>query len=71
MAQWVKDPALLMLWLWLQQWHGFDPWPGNFRMLQVQPKKQNKQVRETQGTLKFATYFLSMQQKTFLFSDCL
>ena len=28
-------------------WHGFDPWPGNFFMLPVQPKKKiNKKVNE-------------------------
>ena len=45
-AQQVKDPALLLLWLWLQL--GFDPWPGNFYMLWAQPKKpkiQNKQKK--------------------------
>ena len=35
--QWVKDLALS-----LQQW-GFDPWPGNFCMLQAQPKKKRKE----------------------------
>ena len=29
MVQWVKDPALSPLWLWLPPWHGFNPWPGN------------------------------------------
>lgn len=29
MAQWVKDPALLLL------WYKFEPWPGNFHMLQA------------------------------------
>ena len=33
MAQWIKDPTLSQLWLWLQLQHGFDPWPGNFHML--------------------------------------
>ena len=33
MAQRVKDPT------WLQLWHRFSPWPGNFCILQVQPKK--------------------------------
>ena len=28
----VKDPVLTQL------WPGFDPWPGNFDMLQVQKK---------------------------------
>ena len=31
-AQWIK---YLALWL---QWLGFDPWPGSFCMLQMQPK---------------------------------
>ena len=30
MVQQVKDPELLLLWLWLLWWHGFDPWLGNF-----------------------------------------
>ena len=38
-AQWVKEPALSLPWLWLQLWHGFDPWPRNFCMLWIQPKK--------------------------------
>ena len=33
----VKDSALSLLWL------GFDPWPGNFCMLQAQPKKKKKE----------------------------
>ena len=32
MAQWVKDLALSLLWLWLQ-WRRFDPWPKKFHML--------------------------------------
>ena len=32
MAQWVKDLALSLLWHWLLQWHGFNPWPRNFHM---------------------------------------
>ena len=39
MAQWIKDLVSLQ-WLGLQLWHGFNPWPGNFRMLRVQPKKE-------------------------------
>ena len=35
-AQWVKDPALSLLWL------RFDPWPRNFRMLWMWPKHKNK-----------------------------
>ena len=40
MAQWVKALALSLLWLWLLLWLGFDPWPGKFCMLQVQPEKE-------------------------------
>ena len=36
MAQWVKDPALLLL------WHGFDSWPGNIHMPWAQPGKKKK-----------------------------
>ena len=28
-----KDLALSLLWLWLQPWHVFDPWPRNFYSL--------------------------------------
>ena len=34
MTQWVKDLLQLRSLLWCR----FDPWPGNFSMLQVQPK---------------------------------
>ena len=33
MAQWVKDPVMSLLWC------GFDPWPRNFHMPEVQGKK--------------------------------
>ena len=33
MTQWVKDPGLSLRWL------GFNPWPWNVHILQVQPKK--------------------------------
>ena len=39
-AQPVKDPVLSAL------WHGFDPWPRNFCMLQVQEKKKKKEEEE-------------------------
>ena len=41
-AQWVKDPALLLQWLWWLLWCGSDPWHGNFCMLQVRPKRKMK-----------------------------
>ena len=37
-AQQVKEPALSLQQLGSLLWHGFDPWPGNFCMLQLQSK---------------------------------
>ena len=34
LSQLVQDPALPPL------WHGFDPWPRNFRMPRAQPKRE-------------------------------
>ena len=47
LAQWVKDLALLQLQhrLWLQL--GLDPWPENFCMPQVWPKKKKKKKTKT------------------------
>ena len=36
-AQQVEDLVLLLLWLRSLLWHGFNPWPGNFHMLQALP----------------------------------
>ena len=41
-AQQVKDMAWPQLWLRSHLWLRFNPWPGNFHMLWVQPTKQNK-----------------------------
>ena len=54
MAQWIKDLALSLLWLWLQLWHGFGPWTGNFGMPQAQPKNMNKMYSKL---LKLFTFF--------------
>ena len=43
MAQWVKDPVLLMQWSRSLLWLGFNPRPGNFCMLQVHPKKRKRE----------------------------
>ena len=40
-TQWMKDPVLSMLWLQSLLWRRFDPWPRNFHMMQVRPKKIN------------------------------
>ena len=39
-GQWVKDPALLQLWHRSQLQLRFDPWPSNFHIALLQPKKK-------------------------------
>ena len=53
-AQHVKDPALSQQWLESLLWCGFDPWPGNVCMLQVQtkPNKQTKKQPKQNKTCK-------------------
>ena len=46
MVQWVKDPTLLQLWHQSQLWLTFSPWPRNFHMLWVWPKKNQKEKRK-------------------------
>ena len=36
MVQWVKDPALSLL------WHRFDPWDGNFHVPWAETKRKKK-----------------------------
>ena len=49
-VQLVKDPTLLQLWHRLQLQLGFNPWPRNFHMSRVQPKKE-KREREREGNV--------------------
>ena len=44
MAQRVKDPVLSPLWLWLQLWHGFDPWA--WELLQAMGMAKNERMNE-------------------------
>ena len=39
-AQQVKDLVVSPLWLWLQLWYGFAPWPGNFHVPQKRLKRK-------------------------------
>ena len=39
-VQQVKDQVLSLQRLWSLPWRGFDPWPGNFHMLQAWPKER-------------------------------
>lgn len=38
-AQWVKDQALSLQWLWLLLQHRFNPWPGNLHIAAGATKK--------------------------------
>ena len=60
MVQWVKDPVLLQLWDRLQLCLGFDPWPENFHMPRVWPKKKKK--KEKKMTKKMPKNTLRAQQ---------
>ena len=42
-AQWAEDPSLSLQWLKSLLWCGFSPYPGNVHMLQVQPKKKERE----------------------------
>ena len=46
LVQWVKDLVLSMQQLGLLLWHKFDPWPRNFHMPQVWPKKKKKERKK-------------------------
>ena len=52
-AQWVMDLALLQLWHRSQTGRGFSPWPGNYHVLWVQPKKEKKGSWKKPGVLAF------------------
>ena len=43
MVQQVKDLVLSLQWLRSLLWCRLDPWPGNFRMLHVWPKKGGRE----------------------------
>ena len=46
MTQQVRDLALSRLWLGSLLWHKFDPWPRNFHMPRLQPKKKKKKRKK-------------------------
>ena len=57
-AQWVKDPALLQLWYRSQLRLRLDPWPRNFYIPQIWPKKKNKNKNKKHSELNMG--FLSL-----------
>ena len=46
MVQQIKDLEQSLQWLEVLLQHGFDPWPFDFYMLWVQPKKKRKKKKE-------------------------
>ena len=45
-AQWVKDPVLSLLWPESLLWCRFNPWPGNFNMLQAWPTNKSTKTKQ-------------------------
>ena len=78
-AQWVKDLALLQLWHRLQLLLRFYPWPRNFHMLWVQPKKKVYDCQDLPYIhsardfipLNFKFYWNLCSKKQCLFESCL
>ena len=70
MVRWVKNLVLSLLWLWLQLWHRFDPWPRNFHMLQAKKKKKKErkqpQVNFIFFFVPFFLYFSHFLVQTFI-----
>ena len=60
LVEWVKDAALPQLWHMLRLWLGFSPWPRNFHMLQVEPKKKKKDVNEGKKLQKYKVRHTNM-----------
>lgn len=48
----VDNSALSLLWLRSLPWYRFDPWPGNFHISWVQPRKRQKEVK-----IRFVSFF--------------
>ena len=46
-VQWVKDLALPPWWCRCQVWLTFHPWPVNFHMLQVWPKRERERKKSS------------------------
>ena len=46
MAQQVKNPALPLQWFESLLWPGDDPWPENFHVPWVRPKKKKKKKNQ-------------------------
>ena len=54
----VKDLVLLQLWCGLQLWLRFDPWPRNFHLPGMWPKKgKKKRLNFRSGFYYFKVFF--------------
>ena len=66
----LKDPELPQLWCRLQLWLRFNPWPGNFHMLQERPYK-NYTHTHTHTTLRhniiIYTYYIYFNSKLLIY----
>ena len=58
MAQWVKDPALSLLWLRLQLWHWFYLWPQNFHIKKAWAKIKKERNKNKLGKDLFSFWTL-------------
>lgn len=52
MAQWAKNPALTLLWFWVQLWHGFHPLHAT---VQGEKKKQNPNRKRDKNYIVIST----------------
>ena len=68
MAQWVKDLALLLLWLRLLLWWELDPWPGNFDIHPASAAKEikikNKTFQQTKVQDQMASQLIQLNIKS-------
>ena len=70
-VQRVEDPALLLQQLGSLLWWGFDPWSGNFHMLQAcappPPQKRKGQSHVGRGENAFWNQYFSINSRAFRF----
>ena len=63
MVQWIKDLALSLQCLGSLLWLGFNPWSGNFHMLQVGEKTPNHNNLPTPNSRHLTTENTKMANK--------